>query len=236
MESYEGCSATADWDQSWCYVQGGSNCNQYLNSTVAGETRKWRECGSCNCMTEWNYDGDGDGVMEAYEGCSATADWDQSWCYVQGGSNCNQALNSTVAGETRKWRECGSCNCMTEWNYDGDADGVMEAYEGCSATADWDQSWCYVQGGSNCNQALNSTVAGETRKWRECGSCNCMTECGTTMAMPTGLWSRTRAAAPQRTGTRAGATYRAVPIVTRPWTPPWPARRASGASAAPATA
>ncbi|CAK0856911.1 unnamed protein product, partial [Prorocentrum cordatum] len=100
-------------------------------------TRKWRECGSCNCMTEWNYDGDADGVMESYEGCSATADWDQSWCYVQGGSNCNQALNSTVAGETRKWRECGSCNCMTEWNYDGDADGVMESYEGCSATADW---------------------------------------------------------------------------------------------------
>ncbi|CAK0789886.1 unnamed protein product [Prorocentrum cordatum] len=176
MESYEGCSATADWDQSWCYVQGGSNCNQALNSTVAGETRKWRECGSCNCMTEWNYDGDADGVMESYEGCSATADWDQSWCYVQGGSNCNQAVDSTVAGETRKWRECGSCNCMTEWNYDGDADGVMESYEGCSATADWDQSWCYVQGGSNCNQALNSTVAGETRKWRECGSCNCMTE------------------------------------------------------------
>ncbi|CAK0803966.1 unnamed protein product [Prorocentrum cordatum] len=172
--------ATADWDQSWCYVQGGSNCNQYLNSTVAGETRKWRECGSCNCMTEWNYDGDADGVMESYEGCSATADWDQSWCYVQGGSNCNQylnstggsncnqALDSTVAGETRKWRECGSCNCMTEWNYDGDADGVMESYEGCSATADWNQTWCYVQGGSNCNQALDSTVAGETRKWLEC--------------------------------------------------------------------
>ncbi|CAK0856909.1 unnamed protein product [Prorocentrum cordatum] len=132
--------------------------------------------GDCDCMTEWTYDGDVDGVMESYEGCSATADWNQTWCYVQGGSNCNQALNSTVAGETRKWRECGSCNCMTEWNYDGDADGVMESYEGCSATADWDQSWCYVQGGSNCNQALNSTVAGETRKWRECGSCNCMTE------------------------------------------------------------
>ncbi|CAK0789902.1 unnamed protein product [Prorocentrum cordatum] len=117
---------------------------------------------------EWNYDGDADGVMESYEGCSATADWNQSWCYVQGGSNCDQALDSTVASETRKWRECGSCNCMTEWNYDGDADGVMESYEGCSATADWNQTWCYVQGGSNCNQALDSTVAGETRKWLEC--------------------------------------------------------------------
>merc|ERR1712224_510874 len=71
-------------------------------------------------------------------------------------------------GETRKWRECGSCNCMTEWNYDGDADGVFESYEGCSATADWDQTWCYVQGGTNCDQYQDSTVAGETRKWREC--------------------------------------------------------------------
>merc|ERR1719293_382477 len=109
-------------------------------------------------MTEWNYDGDADGVFESYEGCSATADWDQTWCYVQGGTNCNQYQDSTVAGETRKWRECGSCNCMTEWNYDGDADGAFESYEGCSATADWDQTWCYVQGGSNCNQYQNSTV------------------------------------------------------------------------------
>ncbi|CAK0789901.1 unnamed protein product [Prorocentrum cordatum] len=232
MESYEGCSATADWDQSWCYVQGGSNCNQYLNSTVAGETRKWRECGSCNCMTEWNYDGDGDGVMEAYEGCSATADWDQSWCYVQ------VRLLQLHDGVELRWR-CrrgyGGVRGLQRHSGLG-PELVLRAGRFQFATADWDQSWCYVQGGSNCNQALDSTVAGETRKWRECGSCNCMTECGTTMAMPTGLWSRTRAAAPQRTGTRAGATYRAVPIVTRPWTPPWPARRASGASAAPATA
>ncbi|CAK0899183.1 unnamed protein product [Prorocentrum cordatum] len=37
---------------------------------------------------------------------NATADWNQTWCYVQGGSNCDQALDSTVAGETRKWLEC----------------------------------------------------------------------------------------------------------------------------------
>ncbi|CAK0817928.1 unnamed protein product, partial [Prorocentrum cordatum] len=133
---------------------GGSNCNQALNSTVVGETRKWRECGSCDRMTEWNYDGDADGVMELYEGCNA----------------------GPFGTRTRKWRECGSCNCMTEWCYVGDADGVMESYEGCSATADWDQSWCYVQGGSNCNQYLRSTVVGETRNWCECGSGNGMTE------------------------------------------------------------
>jgi len=127
-------------------------------------------------VTEWNYDGDADGVFESYEGCSATADWSQTWCYVQGGTNCNQYQNSSVAGETRTWRECGSCNCMMEWNYDGDADDVFESYEGCTATADWSHTWCYVQGGANCNQYQNSSVAGETRKWRECGSCNCMTE------------------------------------------------------------
>ncbi|CAK0801549.1 unnamed protein product [Prorocentrum cordatum] len=163
MESHEGCSATADWDQSWRYVQGASKCNQYLSPTVVGETRKWCECGSGNCRTEWNYDGVAAGVMKSYVGCSATADGDQGWCYVQGGSKCKQYLSPTVVGET-------------EWNCDGVAAGVMESYEGCSAAADWDQSWCYVQGCSNCNQALDSSVVGKTRKWRECGSRNCMTE------------------------------------------------------------
>eukprot|EP00959_Pyramimonas_sp_CCMP1952_P426753 8937986-Pyramimonas_sp.AAC.1 len=52
----------------------------------------------------------------------------------------SQALDSTLVGETRKWREFGSCNGTTEWNYDGNAVGGMESYEGCSATANWDQS------------------------------------------------------------------------------------------------
>ncbi|CAK0893989.1 unnamed protein product [Prorocentrum cordatum] len=156
-ESCEGRGATADWDQSWCYVQGGSNCNQAPDSTVVGETRKWSERGPCNCMREWDYDCDADGVMESYEGRS-------------------QALDSTLVGETRKWREFGSCNGTTEWNYDGNAVGGMESYEGCSATANWDQSWCYVQDGSKCNLYLYSTVVGESRKWFECGSSNGMTE------------------------------------------------------------
>ncbi|CAK0800493.1 unnamed protein product, partial [Prorocentrum cordatum] len=218
MESCEGCSATAGWDQSWCYVHVGSNCKQYLNSSAVGETRKWRECGSCNGMTERNYVGDADGSAESYEGrfncnqylissvagearkcgergscncmvefnCdgdadgamesySAAADWDQSWVYAQGGSDRNHYLNSSVAGRTRKWRECGSCNGMTEWNCDADADRVSESYEGCSATADWYQSWCYAQCGSDRNQYTKSSVVCEVRKWRECGPCSCMT-------------------------------------------------------------
>ncbi|CAK0789900.1 unnamed protein product [Prorocentrum cordatum] len=181
-------------------------------------------------MTEWNYDGDADGVMESYEGCSATADWDQSWCYVQGGSNYAQVARVRLLqlhdGVELRWR------CRRGY---GGVRG-LQRHSGLGPELVLRAGRFQLQPSPELHRALDSTVAGETRKWRECGSCNCMTECGTTMAMPTGLWSRTRAAAPQRTGTRAGATYRAVPIVTRPWTPPWPARRASGASAAPATA
>eukprot|EP00441_Pelagodinium_beii_P044847 CAMPEP_0197623260 /NCGR_PEP_ID=MMETSP1338-20131121/3310_1 /TAXON_ID=43686 ORGANISM="Pelagodinium beii, Strain RCC1491" /NCGR_SAMPLE_ID=MMETSP1338 /ASSEMBLY_ACC=CAM_ASM_000754 /LENGTH=49 /DNA_ID= /DNA_START= /DNA_END= /DNA_ORIENTATION= len=39
---YEGCSETPDWSgHDWCYVQGGSECTSYLNSSVDGEDRKW---------------------------------------------------------------------------------------------------------------------------------------------------------------------------------------------------
>ncbi|CAK0900092.1 unnamed protein product, partial [Prorocentrum cordatum] len=229
MWSHEDCRGMGDWDHSWCYVQGGfewrdyGSCDfmsewNYDGFSVDGKARKWRERGSCKRMTDWNEHGDADGVVESSVGCSATADWDQNrcyakgsfncnqcklgciatadwdqgqrhdcddcsaaadwyqrWCYVQGGSTCDQSRDSSGASEKRKCCERCSCNCMTGWDYDGDADGVAESLEGCSATADWDQSWCYVHGGSNCDRAQESSVAGATQKWCECGSCNCMT-------------------------------------------------------------
>ncbi|CAK0796327.1 unnamed protein product, partial [Prorocentrum cordatum] len=89
---------------------------------------------------------------------------------TRAGATC-RAVPSAMDGETRKWREFGSCSCMMEWNYDGDADGVMESYEGCSATADWDQSWRYAQGGSSCNQAQDSSLVGETRESPQTSRC-----------------------------------------------------------------
>jgi len=153
--SYTGCSAAAGWDP-WCYVQGGANCNQYQNSTENGETRKWRYCDACNCMTQWNYNG------ASYRGCSTTPDTSIQWCYVQGGASCNQHQDSEVDGETRKWRECDACDCMSQWNYKG------ASYTGCSTTADGDTPWCYVQGESNCRPYNDSLEVGDTRKWRVC--------------------------------------------------------------------
>mmetsp|Transcript_113481 Transcript_113481/g.331618 ORF Transcript_113481/g.331618 Transcript_113481/m.331618 type:complete len:234 (-) Transcript_113481:321-1022(-) len=52
-------------------------------------------------MSEWGYQGN------MYQTCAETPDTENSWCYVQGGSNCNLYRNSTIDGEDRKWRECG---------------------------------------------------------------------------------------------------------------------------------
>ena len=112
----------------------------------------------CNCMTAWTYLG------EVYEGCAETPDWQgNDWCYVQGGANCAEALETTMAGEDRMYRQCSPCNCMTAWNYLG------EVYEGCTETPDWQGvDWCYVQGGADCAEALESTMEGEDRMFMEC--------------------------------------------------------------------
>jgi len=153
------CAETSDWEgHTWCYVKDGANCPTAAASAVEGETRKWRECSSCNCQTSWDYKG------ADYLGCDETSDWTgHHWCYVQGGTACATAVASSVEGETRKWRECLPCNCQIGWNY------KEVFYEGCAETADWkDHTWCYVQGGSKCPNVQDSSVVGENRKWHEC--------------------------------------------------------------------
>ena len=162
---YFGCAETPDWaDTCWYYVQGGPACNQANKSEIAGELRMFRKCDSCNCMRKWNYKG------AVSHGCSQTPDWpNQEWCHVQGGPQCNVALKSTIAGETRMFRQCKDCNCMRHWNYKG------QFYAGCAMTPDWpDTEWCYVQGGPGCNVASKSEIDGEPRMFRQCGACNCM--------------------------------------------------------------
>merc|ERR1719356_985925 len=111
-------------------------------------------------MTKWSWQG------EMYEGCAETPDWPgNDWCYVQGGSNCPTALNSTLEGEDKLYRECSACNCMTKWSWQG------EMYEGCAETPDWPGTdWCYVQGGSNCPTAVASTLEGEDKMYTECSA------------------------------------------------------------------
>jgi hypothetical protein len=160
--NHSGCAETSDWeDNQWCYVVGGEACSAASNSTHAGESRKWKVCDPCKCTASWDYLG------ATYSTCAETADWaDHTWCYVQGGAECHNALNSTVDGESRKWRECDDCACRGNWEYLG------SFYSGCAETSDWeDNQWCYVQGdGDKCAAASDSTHAGESRKWRSCSA------------------------------------------------------------------
>jgi len=168
--TYQGCSETPDWaGHDWCYLEGGTSCPTYQNSTVTGETRKWRECSGCNCLTTWDY------RTASYQGCSETPDWaGHDWCYIQGGSTCPTYQNSTEAGEAKKWRECAPDNCQTQWNYGT----TGKLYNGCTETPDWaGHDWCYIEGSSiSSPNAKNSSVVGEAKKWRECAPDNCQVQ------------------------------------------------------------
>merc|ERR1712136_490035 len=121
----------------------------------------------CDCFDTWDY------FNVTYYGGDLTSDWNVSWCYVQGGTDCDEALDSLISGETRKWIECDMtddmddstsepCDCFDTWDY------FNVTYYGCDVTSDWNVSWCYVHGGTDCDEALDSLIAGETRKWIEC--------------------------------------------------------------------
>ena len=61
--------------------------------------------GDCDCMATAT-------TIETDWGCSDGEAGSIGWCYVEGGISCNQFKDSQLAGETRKWRMCGSCNCQ----------------------------------------------------------------------------------------------------------------------------
>jgi hypothetical protein len=139
----------------------------------------------CACMSSWEYPVDN----VTYEGCAETPDWEKiSWCFVEGGSDCKEAHDSTVEAEVngadRKWIECeasaaapscrrrscssssssssnksdDACACMDSWEYK--LDNIT--YEGCVETPDWEKAtWCYVVGGEDCKEAQDSTLDAE---------------------------------------------------------------------------
>lgn len=151
-----GCTATKDWpEQTWCYVKDNS-CIHGINSTVPGETRQYKTCSPCNCRGSWDYDG------MLYSGCKPDMEWGH-WCYVQGSkANCDVSQDSLNTSEPLDWKTCGLCTCMNKWNYEGDMQ--MQCYNDTA----WGSQWCYVDGYSNCNDASDSSVAGEHRKWISC--------------------------------------------------------------------
>lgn len=151
-----GCTATKDWPgQAWCYVKDNM-CIHGVVSEFAGETRKYKTCSPCNCRGSWDYDG-----MD-YTGCKPDAEWG-AWCYVQGSTpNCDDSQDSQVMGENLKWRNCDVCECMNNWNYQGNYT------HGCFDDTNWGSKWCYVEGYTNCAEAANSAMANESRKWVNC--------------------------------------------------------------------
>lgn len=170
---YSGCAKTPEYQKTWCYVQGGESCIQAQNITsIPNEPKKWRNCQACNCMDAWNYKG------VAYEGCATTPNFKEStWCYVQGGGNsCIQGQASEEPGEKKKWRTCGVCNCMSEWNYkeQGNPTAKSITYQGCATTPGFAGKWCYVNGHQNCKVAKPSLDKAEPKFWRKCFQCSCM--------------------------------------------------------------
>lgn len=158
-----GCTATKDWpNQAWCYVQNNT-CIHGIASTVVGETRNYKTCSPCNCRGMWDYNG------SMFTGCKPDPAWG-AWCYVQGSTpNCDDSMLSTNPMEVLRWRNCNTCECMNNWNYNG----TMQ--HGCYNDLSWGSQWCYVEGYSNCATAAPSQTAGERRYWRNCPT---TTTCG----------------------------------------------------------
>lgn len=147
-----GCVVTNDWHVNWCYVKD-NGCIHAVNSSIPGETRRYKQCSPCNCRGE--------------HPCTPDAEWG-AWCYAQGGRYfCDSADKSQIEGENRHWRTCDPCQCMKNWNYMVNGEHTMK--RGCYMDADWgNKSWCYVDGYANCASAMPSEVTGEDRYYKEC--------------------------------------------------------------------
>jgi hypothetical protein len=117
----------------------------------------WTQKGPCVCMDIYDHKG------VTYQGCAKSPDFDSPWCYVVGGTECPNAKDSNVVGETKKYRTCKDpCECQSSWWY------MDDVYAGCASTPDKLDKWCFVTGGALCKSALNSTVKGEERRYKSC--------------------------------------------------------------------
>merc|ERR1712217_316956 len=151
-------------DGNWCYVKDNS-CIHSKESVLSGDPRNWKTCSPCNCRGSWMYQG------HEQMGCSTTHDWDQAWCYVQGHElNCDAADHSYNETEPLKWRNCMTCQCMNNWNYEG------QVHHQCYEDMAWEggTQWCYVDGYAHCHDAHKSEIEGEHRYYRRCadaGTC-----------------------------------------------------------------
>lgn len=168
---YQGCDETPDWEgHAWCYVNDQKKCERAKSSSIPNEKRKYKECGACACQDVWDYKGPLATLPEVqYQGCDTTPDWkDHEWCYVNDADKCDLARDSTVPGETRKYRGCGACSCQDVWSYKAEGEDKEVKYQGCDETPDYDYTWCYVNSPPECDTAKTSEVQGETRKYKEC--------------------------------------------------------------------
>lgn len=168
-----GCTATSDWNQTWCYVMDKEACMHDQPSTI-DDTRAYKTCSPCNCRGAWDFMDEGTTTMVQYDGCRDDVSG-EPWCQVQGSKeNCDVASESDTVGEG-DWKACDQCKCMNEWNYIIDNNHTMQM--GCYTDTNWDhKQWCYVEGDSHCDEAMVSDNAEEHRSYKMCEAdpCDCI--------------------------------------------------------------
>eukprot|EP01024_Parvocaulis_polyphysoides_P028263 TRINITY_DN25564_c0_g1_i2.p1 TRINITY_DN25564_c0_g1~~TRINITY_DN25564_c0_g1_i2.p1 ORF type:complete len:422 (-),score=49.06 TRINITY_DN25564_c0_g1_i2:226-1491(-) len=155
----DGSQGTFDYCQPNCEPivdEAGSISSEELIIEFEGPCSVTRS--GCECLVEWTYDGDVDGVKVAYYGCAKTLD-DQSdpWCPIVASDSCVTPPHSAqLGGNYSSWDYCqpkcqpptqGSCDttrrgckCQQFWNYDG----VQQ--QGCTRPdLDASNTWCVIE-------------------------------------------------------------------------------------------
>merc|ERR1719510_1419702 len=157
-QTYTECT-TADDDKPWCYVEGGAECTNAIESgTNLGQFYKY--CADDQCHKQ----------MEIDELPSMSA---RTVCEQAG---CVYSTDTSDPFKTKRMcmppaEEEDPCECKDEFYWDG------MKYTECSVTEEGGESWCYVKGGAECTDATESTKNQGMYYLKNCGhACDCKEE------------------------------------------------------------
>lgn len=87
---------------------------------------------------------------------------DYPWCFVVDQKAClERAGESSWITWGDVWDKCGvgdltdhHCRCELSWSYGG------TNFAGCSQTKDFNEKWCYVRDGAQCDGSVKTTKEG----------------------------------------------------------------------------
>lgn len=168
-KTVSGCKAdAANPFDSWCYV-ADPQCAGAMTD-AASPSMKRDKCGNpgactssscqtmlgCHCLKSWTYAGN------SYGGCTYTPDSQKPWCFVADSERCSSlGAGTSELGTGGVWDVCPmgeitdhKCHCEIDWSYGG------EDFNGCAATADNPESWCYVRDGGSCDGSIKTNKEG----------------------------------------------------------------------------